>query len=325
MKFHYSKILLFSLPLNILVSSSYADNKNKQYITLHTRTTTSRMLNEGDIYTSIHDKDPEMRSVKENFDRQTSQRFEEYEESITEKRKKYKEQRDKDIQKIILKDKMEKSLAQKVEKYCLRCGYGLGGVAAGVGIFGALGTYGWKVAATAAAYETAKQAGIQKGIEIGVPLAIQKLNTVVGISAIISPEQLPNMVAASYGKAQNIVDAINAVRNAWCDDVISFPTRESACTSDLLEISKFSREVGNAAIEAHMFGNQAATTETAAVKADELAKVAAASYDAYTAIGYSVTAILIIVLVMVIIYLILRYRRKKKMNRKGQYTKLLNE
>nr|SPJ13204.1 rifin PIR protein,putative [Plasmodium sp. DRC-Itaito] len=45
----------------------------------------------------------------------------------------------------------------------------------------------------------------------------------------------------------------------------------------------------------------------------------------YSAIGYSVLAILIIVLVMIIIYLVLRYRRKKKMNKKAEYTKLLNQ
>ncbi|EWC73409.1 surface antigen [Plasmodium falciparum UGT5.1] len=52
-----------------------------------------------------------------------------------------------------------------MEKGCLRCGCGLGGVAAGVGLFGGLGTYGWEISATVAAYETAKQAGIQEGIQ----------------------------------------------------------------------------------------------------------------------------------------------------------------
>nr|SPJ13294.1 rifin PIR protein,putative [Plasmodium sp. DRC-Itaito] len=46
---------------------------------------------------------------------------------MQEKRQKYKEQRDKNIQEIIEKDKMEKSLAEKVEKGCLMCGCGLGG------------------------------------------------------------------------------------------------------------------------------------------------------------------------------------------------------
>ncbi|EUR74242.1 hypothetical protein PFBG_01598 [Plasmodium falciparum 7G8] len=47
MKLHYSKILLFSIPLNILVTSSHAHNKNKPSITSHhTPRYTSRVLSE---------------------------------------------------------------------------------------------------------------------------------------------------------------------------------------------------------------------------------------------------------------------------------------
>ncbi|ETW36946.1 hypothetical protein PFTANZ_02364 [Plasmodium falciparum Tanzania (2000708)] len=86
----------------------------------------------------------------------------------------------------------------------------------------------------------------------------------------------------------------------------------------------------------NMSGLQIISTQAAdvAAKAGKAAKAAEeaqigevtiASSNAYNAIGYSVLAILIIVLVMVIIYLILRYRRKKKINKKLQYTKLLNK
>ncbi|ETW31583.1 hypothetical protein PFFCH_00983, partial [Plasmodium falciparum FCH/4] len=57
-----------------------AHSKNKLYMKPHTRTTTSRVLSECDLYMPNYDKDADMKSVKENFDRQTSQRFEEYEE-----------------------------------------------------------------------------------------------------------------------------------------------------------------------------------------------------------------------------------------------------
>ncbi|KOB60662.1 hypothetical protein PFHG_02422, partial [Plasmodium falciparum HB3] len=57
----------------------------------------------------------------------------------------------------------------------------------------------------------------------------------------------------------------------------------------------------------------------------EISKITSAGANLYTAIVYSVTAILVIVLVMVIIYLILSYRRKKKMKKKLQYIKLLKE
>ncbi|ETW27267.1 hypothetical protein PFFCH_05306 [Plasmodium falciparum FCH/4] len=39
-----------------------------------------------------YDNDPEMKEMMENFDRQTSQRFKEYDERMIEKRQKCKEQ-----------------------------------------------------------------------------------------------------------------------------------------------------------------------------------------------------------------------------------------
>ncbi|EWC91048.1 hypothetical protein PFNF54_00015 [Plasmodium falciparum NF54] len=164
MKLHYSKILLFSLPLNILVTSSYAHNKNKPSITPHhTPITTSRVLSECDLYMPKYDNDADMKSVKGTFDRQASQRFEEYEERIKDKRQKRKEERDKNIQEIIEKDRKDKSFAEKVEKGCLRCGCGLGGVAASIGLFGGLGIYAWR----SAALVTAIQKGIEASVEAG--------------------------------------------------------------------------------------------------------------------------------------------------------------
>ncbi|ETW41239.1 hypothetical protein PFNF135_04381 [Plasmodium falciparum NF135/5.C10] len=192
MKLHYSKILLFVLPLNILLTLYHVHNKNKSYITPHTPTTTQRMLSECDIKTSIYDNDEDMKSVKENFDRQTSQRFEEYDERMNEKRQKSKEQRDKNVQKIIEKDKLEKelmdkfatlqtdiqndaiptcvckkTLADKTEKFCLNCGLGIGSVAPSIGLLGGPGIYGWKAAALVTAKELAEKAGAAKGAVAG--------------------------------------------------------------------------------------------------------------------------------------------------------------
>ncbi|ETW37617.1 hypothetical protein PFTANZ_01666 [Plasmodium falciparum Tanzania (2000708)] len=68
-----------------------------------------------------------------------------------------------------------------------------------------------------------------------------------------------------------------------------------------------------------------AAAKTATIKATQEKAIEAASTHLYTTIAYSILAILIIVLIMVIIYLILRYRRKKKMKKKLQYIKLLEE
>ncbi|KNC35052.1 rifin [Plasmodium falciparum RAJ116] len=150
-----------------------AHNKNKPYITQHTPIIISRMLSECDIETSIYDNDEDMKSVKENFDRQTSQRFEEYEERMIKNRQKCKEQCEKDIKQIILKDKIDKSLEEKIEKGCLRCGCGLGGVAAGVGIIGPAAVKGLENAALLAAS--------QMGIDVGIKAAIDGLGNIVGL------------------------------------------------------------------------------------------------------------------------------------------------
>ncbi|SOS81789.1 PIR protein, putative [Plasmodium sp.] len=315
MKLLGSIILLFSLPLNILVTSSNAHNKNKPYIAPYTPTITLRVLSECDIRTSIYDNDEDMKSVKENFDRQTSQRFEEYEERMQDKRKKCKEQCDKDIKQIILKDKIDKSLEEKVEKVCLRCGCGLGGVAACVGIFGAIAVSEVKKAALVTAS--------QKGIEAGIKAAIDGLGKIVGLSEFNIFDWNAMVTSTTYDKAMELVKIVTKVEN-MCTD-INAAKDTLPCTaieamgnepnvSPIKVITKQAAEVAGAA------GEAARTAEKA-----EIALADTASYSMYTAIGYSVLAILIIVLVMIIIYLVLRYRRKKKMNKKAQYTKLLNQ
>ncbi|KOB84870.1 hypothetical protein PFDG_00191 [Plasmodium falciparum Dd2] len=310
MKLHYSIILLFSIPLNIL-----AHNKNKPYITPHTPTNTSRVLSECNLYMPNYDKDPDMKSVKEHFDRQTSQRFEEYEERMIKNRRKCKEKCDKDIQQIILKDKMDKSLAEKVEIGCLRCGCGLGVVAAGVGIIGPVAVKGLENAAMLVA--------AQKGIEVGMAKAIEKLGEIYGL---IEFSYLPwaakingtnffhkNSLVLIVGEAYNKCTDVEAAKGSlFCQAMDGLDKISNTCA--LQTISPMAAKAAEAA------GEVAKAAEEA-----QIGKVTIASSNAYSAIGYSVTAILIILLVMVIIYLILRYRRKKKMNKKGQYTKLLNQ
>ncbi|EUT79326.1 hypothetical protein PFAG_05893 [Plasmodium falciparum Santa Lucia] len=315
MKVHYINILLFVITLNILLTSYHVHNKNKAYITTHTPTPTSRVLSECDLYMPNYDKDPDMKSVKENFDRQMSQRFEEYEERMREKRQKCKEQCDKDIQKIILKDKIEKSLEEKVEKVCLRCGCGLGGVAAGVGIFGAIAVNEWTKAATAAA--------VQKSIDAGIAKAIEGVGKIYELSESPYLGWAVKINGTNFLKPNDLIRFVNEVYymcsegepakgTLFCGAMDGLDKISNTCA--LQTISPMAAKAAEAA------GEVAKTT-----KETEIAWVNAESTYLYSAIGYSVLAILIILLVMVIIYLILRYRRKKKMNKKGQYTKLLNQ
>ncbi|SOS81818.1 PIR protein, putative [Plasmodium sp.] len=346
MKLNYTKILLFSVPLNILVTSSYANSENKQYITLHTPTTTSRVLSECDIDMRNYNNDQDMKSVKENFERQTSQRFEEYEERMTEKRQKYKEQRDKDIQKIILKDKMEKSLAEKVEKGCLMCGCGLGGVAAGVGLLGTVVVNELKKAALLAAESTAKAdgaaAGLKAGETMGVKTVITRLETTFPINKL-GIESLESIInAENYTNSSSIFQFIHLQYKSKCPS-FGIGADTSLCDifgslglgeGDVLGNNLTTPQSIKVVVEGIVSdAERAVATETASVTATKTAALKKAYMDAVqvefngyiTSIHASIIAILIIVLVMVIIYLILRYRRKKKVKKKNQYTKLLKE
>ncbi|ETW19991.1 hypothetical protein PFFVO_00892 [Plasmodium falciparum Vietnam Oak-Knoll (FVO)] len=304
MKLHYTKILLFSLPLNIL-----AHNKSKPYITAHTPTITSRVLIECNIYMPNYDNDPDMNYVKENFHKQTKQLFHEYDKRMIKNRKKCKEKCDKDIQQIILKDKKEKTLAEKVEKGFLKCGCGLGGVAAVWGLVSGLGYAGWSHYST--------QTAIQKGIEAGVKAGYEELGDFFLLRKLIPITDIQNSInPTNYAKKMTYVFYTQEIKNSMCEGGLN---SESAFCSAV------------SSQEASMFSQQAANIADSAVSMAKLAEKkaleeAASALTTYSnAIIASIVAIVVIALVMLIIYLILRYRRKKKMNKKEQYTKLLKE
>ncbi|EUR62176.1 hypothetical protein PFBG_05890 [Plasmodium falciparum 7G8] len=343
---HYCKVLLFSLPLNIL-----SHNKNKPYITPHIPTTISRVLSKCDIQSSIYDNDAEMKSVKENFDRQTSQRFDEYEERMKGKRQKRKEERDKNIQEIIEKDKMEKSLAEKIEKGCLKCGCGLGGVAAGVGIIGPIAVNEWAKAALLAAKSSAIAEGAAAaktaGDLAGVNALIQGINTELG---------LPTLFGRSFGSIFNVTNYTDVFKishviytefHGSCVSLRSVPGADYSMCSTIMRLDPvpgytraiaYGRGSYRGIIESHVNDiitkatklaettkTEMTASETLAIESAKKGAIETTCAIYHTAIIASIVAILVIVLVMVVIYLILRYRRKKKMNKKQQYTKLLKE
>ncbi|SOV83860.1 rifin PIR protein, putative [Plasmodium reichenowi] len=344
MKLHYSKILLFFLTLNILVTSYHAHNKNKPSITPHdTQIYISRVLSEKDIESSIYDKDAEINSVKENFDRQTSQRFQEYEERMNEKRQKRKEEREKNIEEIIKKDKMDKSLADKIEKGCLKCGCGLGGVAASVGLFGGLGIYGWKSAALAAAKDAAAKAA---GDAAGAAKVIDLIKSKFVVSTLNDQTLGSYITPNTYTDVSNIASFIDSHFRTSClihgavsdEPICAFVEEQSkgaihnsgisgwGFVSQTDVIQSHVNEIVTKAITHAVEVTKEATEEaTTLITTEEIGVIDSISSSCQIAIIASVVALLIIVLVMVIIYLILRYRRKKKMKKKDQYTKLLNQ
>ncbi|SOS79552.1 rifin [Plasmodium sp. gorilla clade G1] len=341
MKLNYSKILLFSLPLNIL-----AHNKNKPYITTHTTTTTSRVLIECNVYIPNYDNDPDMKYVKENFHKQTEQRFHEYDKRMIKNRQKCKEKCDKEIQKIILKDKMEKSLAEKVEKGCLKCGCLLGGVATSVGVLGTAVVYALKTAAMDGAIGIAiaggEAEGIAAGHAAGAAEVVGLIKKTLGIERLTFGTLDKIIHAKTYHNAQLISRSIysdyivsNCASLGTIDNkpicsiftklfVDSVNVQAELSNEGLLELSVQSM-VSNAEGVAKVFTNSATEKAIATLIPKKMGAVNATYASCQTAIIVSIVAVIVIALVMLIIYLILRYHRKKKMNKKQQYTKLLKE
>ncbi|ETW17247.1 hypothetical protein PFFVO_03834 [Plasmodium falciparum Vietnam Oak-Knoll (FVO)] len=325
MKVHYFNIFLFSLTLKIILLSSGVYNKRNHILTFHKPTTTSRLLCECELYASAnYNNDPEMQKVMENYNRQTSQRFEEYNERVIKNRQKCKEQWDKDKKKIILKDKIEKelteklaalqtdistndiptcfcekSLPDKVEKSCLKCGKNLGGFVPGLGLIGGTAVY-------AAAVNAATKAGITKTMEglSGIP-GLENLIGSSGIEKIVTP--------LTYNKGQSLFQSIYVIKETKCvgNDLL----KKSFCNYTPYPNNPFwySSCTQQAAIDGAEAYGTTFVTETSPT-----------TFLTNPYIASSI-AVMIIVATILVIYLILRYRRKKKMNKKLQYIKLLKE
>ncbi|CZT62655.1 rifin [Plasmodium falciparum NF54] len=357
MKVHCCNILLFSLILNtLLLSSSQVNVHRKHYsIALHTSKTpklikSNRSLCECDIYKPNYD-DPEMKNLMENFNKQTQQRFHEYDEHINDKRQKCKEQREKDIKNIILKDKIEKelteklsalqtdiqsdaiptcvcekSLADKVEKGCLRCGSILGSAMPELGSIGGSLLYAlskWQTTEIATAIAAAQKAGIdaatQAGIE-AVKFEIRKLLVaspndpgLVDLTKIVTP--------STYNNGAILHKSAIKLANTSCD-FEGTAKNTSFCSTILRGKDTNFRLYAETGVKVY---NETLPTKTAAFETKYIDGVNTAYGGYQTSIIASIVAIVVIVLIMIIIYLILRYRRKKKMKKKLQYIKLLEE
>ncbi|SCM18794.1 PIR protein, putative [Plasmodium sp.] len=371
MKIYCINILLFAVPLNILVNT----HKKTSITARHTpKILRTRLLCECELYSPAnYDNDPQMKSVIDNFNKQTQQRLHEYDERMKNTLQECKEQCDKEIQKIILKDKLEKelmdkfatlqtdiqsdsiptcicekSLADNVEKECLKCAQNLGGIVApSSGVLGEIAAFavkGWKTEAIAAATELAKQAGAAKGAAKGLAAGMRVTIGVLekrGVG-LLCPELLESIGSKiHYTDAGQIGKIILENLNKYCG--FDSTTNGISCmeirtklgmilpgnrpaAADYIYIPRMMKDIVYKATQAADVVAETTTKEAteAAIETSKKA-IEAATTTYYTPIITSMVAIVLIVLIMVIIYLILRYRRKKKMKKKLQYIKLLEE
>ncbi|SPJ08439.1 rifin PIR protein,putative [Plasmodium sp. DRC-Itaito] len=341
MKIHYINILLFALPLNILVNTY----KKNTFITQ--KISTTRSLCECELYAPAnYEKDPQMKSVLENFNKQTQQRFHEYDERMKEKRMQCKDKCDKESQKIILKDKLEKQMAQqlttldtnittediptcvceksiadKTEKFCLNCGKTMGGVAYGWGLVGGLMYTGWThyVAITVA------KAAMDAGMNVVNNVLLKQL----GMKKIPAEILKEISIIDDFSKVPTFSKLIQTELKASCVSS-SLPTGAIKPVGPNICMSVNSGPKPGPTVEDFVKGALNAIVEKAPQAAEEKAVEVTANYASTTSslttgITASILAIEIIVLIMMIIYWILRYRRKKKMKKKIQYVKLLDE
>ncbi|ETW15057.1 hypothetical protein PFFVO_06026, partial [Plasmodium falciparum Vietnam Oak-Knoll (FVO)] len=319
---------------------------------------TTRSLSECELYAPVnYYSDPQMKEVMDNFNKQTQQRFHEYDERMKTIRQKCREQCDKEIQKIILKDKIEKELAEtfsslhtdiqsdaiptcvceksmadKVEKGCLRCTYGLGTLAPTVGLIGSIAVHVWKpkalAAAVAAALETnaaeISAASAKAGEAAGAAKIIKLIKSTFQVQNIAVQSFESFFTAPSYKNVASITQAVYSEFVEKCIPTSSgimpfrFPDANRnipICQSvwkQTLAVSQrgqyispdeiIKRTVKTMMSEAEGTANAAAeiaeSTKIATIKEAEEKTIEAASTQLYGAIGYSILAILIIVLII---------------------------
>ncbi|CAB39120.1 rifin [Plasmodium falciparum NF54] len=321
MKIHYINILLFALPLNILVNNQRNHN-NSTYHTSNTKTIKShRSLCECKLYAqSNYENDQEMKDVIKEFNDRTAQRFEEYNERMQVKKNQCKEQCDKEIQQIILKDKIEKelterfsaletkidtndiltcicekSVADKVEKTCVKCGRILGTAVPELSLIGGIAVY-------AAAQSATMKTFISETIDV--------LNRIGGMSQLFGAKISQFVTPSIYGKPMTLVTTILSEKEKLCLCVANKKKLLCGGIERSFEQNLPAR-IAYAVNQGVHTANE--TWATATTPTTFLTNPFVASS----------IAIMIIVAIVLIIYLILRYRRKQKIKKKIQYIKLL--
>ncbi|SOS79548.1 PIR protein, putative [Plasmodium sp. gorilla clade G1] len=351
MKVHYINMLLFVLPLNILEHNQ----RNHKSPTPHTpKIPTTRLLCECELYAPVnYNSDRVMKKVMENFNKQTQERLHEYDDRMAEKRMQCKDQCDKEIQKIILKDKLEKqmaeqlttletkintddiptcicekSIADKMEKECLRCAQNLGGIVVpSSGVLGGIGEAAISLlkpaaitAAEKAAVTEATALATKAGMKV-VSLKIEELNKIfMNYQGFVDLSSIVNTLTYNNGDAL-VQSAKQLIGNAW---KVPGTDRTTIFYNSVITYGRETTIDPIAEAGATTY-NTTFATEKPLLEAAKVGAVEATYGGYHISIIASIVAIVVIVLIMVIIYLILRYRRKKKMKKKLQYIKLLEE
>ncbi|EWC87281.1 hypothetical protein PFNF54_04058 [Plasmodium falciparum NF54] len=222
----------------------------------------------------------------------------------------------------------EKSMTDKVEKGCLRCGRNLGVAVPGLGVLGAYGAHSIVKVAMATAEKVGIQLGIDAGNAAGIKAVIEALNSSLNI------DNLGGITLDTVLKGNNfknidflvyiLTDKYNTtctVSNTEVETLLCYIGKEKPT----LPYTLIQSNVRKAVAEATEVATSTTEEMTTIYTTQELSKVTSTGAILSNPIIISFIVIVIVVIIFLIIYLILRYRRKKKTKKKLQYIKLLKE
>ncbi|ETW51045.1 hypothetical protein PFMALIP_00910 [Plasmodium falciparum MaliPS096_E11] len=190
------------------------------------------------------------------------------------------------------------SVADKIEKTCLKYGGALGG-----GVMPGLGLIGGNSVYILANYET---------INAFIAKTIEELKGISGITKLFGAKISQFVTPAVFRKPMSLVTTILSEKEKLC-----------LCAANKNEL--LCGGVNPNVPETLPQKIEVAVNEVLSSVNDTWATATTPTTFFTNPIILSAIAILVIVIIMVIIYLILRYRRKQKMKKKLQYIKLLKE
>ncbi|EWC77999.1 surface antigen, partial [Plasmodium falciparum UGT5.1] len=211
----------------------------------------------------------------------------------------------------------EKSLADKVEKGCLRCGYGLGTVAPTVGLIGSVAVNAWKAAELVTAKKLAAEAGAAAGLKagdaLGMKIVTEGLRT-LGVEDVC-PEIFKSILKIShYSKVKDFAGAIFEKKSQACSAGNLSRANRAMCETFDIEfglmdavthspigapgkgriVQKINELAEGATQAAETEAARVTATEKLAIETAQKGAIEAASMQLYTTIAYSILAILII-------------------------------
>ncbi|EWC79163.1 surface antigen [Plasmodium falciparum UGT5.1] len=218
----------------------------------------------------------------------------------------------------------EKSLADKVEKGCLRCGSILGAAMPEMGSIGGSllsALSAWKPVAIEAAEKAAVTEATDLATQAGMREVVLKIEQFLKNFSKPAVDLKLIVTSSTYNNGAILQKNAMELASSSCDFGAT-RIRSTFCSTIQYGVNTNFGQYAEAGIAKY---DATYTLQKEALETANVDMVKATYASCQTVIIASIVAIIVIVLVMVIIYLILRHRRKKKMKKKLQYIKLLEE